>query len=88
MPNTRVAAIVGTLLFFIMFYLSGATIPLKVYPQAVQQIAQFIPLTHVLKLMQDMWFGGSWLADRVDVLALLGLLLVCVFASVKLFRWR
>lgn len=87
-PNVRVAAIVGTLLFFSMLYLSGATVPLKIYPQVVQQIAWFLPLTHVVKLMQDMWFGGSWLDHRVNVLALVGLLAVCMLVSVKLFRWR
>lgn len=87
-PNARAAPIVGTLLFFSMFYLSGATVPLKIYPLVVQQIAQFLPLTHVIILMQDMWFGGSWLTHWVNVLALLGLLVVCTFASLKLFRWR
>lgn len=87
-PNARAAPIVGTLLFLSMFYLSGATVPLKIYPQVVQQIAMFLPLTHVIILMQAMWFGGSWSAHWVNVLALLGLLIVCTFASVKLFRWR
>lgn len=87
-PNVRVAPIVGTLLFLSMFYLSGATVPLKLYPQAVQQIAWFLPLTHAIKLMQDLWFGGSWLDHWINVLALLGLLAVCMLLSVKLFRWR
>jgi len=87
-PNARVAPIIGTLLFLSMLYLSGATVPLKVYPQVVQQIAWFLPLTHAIKLMQDMWFGGSWLDHWVNLLALLGLLSVCLLLSVKLFRWR
>ncbi|MGH2494460.1 MAG: ABC transporter permease [Ktedonobacteraceae bacterium] len=87
-PNVRVAPIVGTLLFLSMFYLSGATVPLKLYPPVVQQIAWFLPLTHAIKLMQDMWFGGAWVDHWVNVLALLGLLLVCMLLSVKLFRWR
>ncbi|HEY6540758.1 MAG TPA: ABC transporter permease [Ktedonobacteraceae bacterium] len=87
-PNARVAPIIGTLLFLSMFYLSGATVPLKVYPQVVQQIAWFLPLTHAIKLMQDMWFGGNWFDHWVNVLALLGLLSVCLLLSAKLFRWR
>lgn len=87
-PNARVASIVGTLLFLSMFYLSGATVPLKIYPQAVQHIAEFLPLTHAITLMQDLWFGGSWLDHWVNVLALLGLLSACLLISVKVFRWR
>ena len=87
-PNSRVASIIGTLLFLSMFYLSGASVPLKIYPQAVQHIAEFLPLTHAIALMQDLWFGGSWLDHRVDVLALLGLLSVSLLISAKLFRWR
>src|SRR5579863_5402965 len=87
-PNVRVASVVGTLLFFPMLYLSGATVPLKIYPQTVQQIAQFLPLTHVVTLMQNMWFGGSWLDNWGNVFALLGILMVCLLVSVRLFRWR
>ena len=87
-PNARAASLIGTLLFLSMFYLSGATVPLKIYPQAVQRIAEFLPLTHAIKLMQDMWFGGNWLDHWVNVLALLGLLAVSLLLSAKLFRWR
>lgn len=87
-PNARVASFVGTLLFLSMFYLSGATVPLKIYPQTVQHIAEFLPLTHAITLMQDMWFGGNWLDHWVNVLALLGLLAVSLLISAKLFRWR
>lgn len=87
-PNARVASIIGTLLFLSMFYLSGATVPLKIYPQVVQHIAQFLPLTHAITLMQDLWFGGSWLGHWVNVLALLGLLSLSLLISAKLFRWR
>jgi ABC-2 type transport system permease protein len=87
-PNTRIAPIVGTLLFFAMLYLSGATVPLKLYPQPVQQIAEFIPPTHVIRLLQNIWFGASWLDYGADILVLIGVLFVCAFASSKLFRWR
>lgn len=88
LPNARAASIVGTVLFVPMLYLSGATVPLSLYPPVVQHIAQFLPLTHVITLLQDTWFGDSSLQNGIDVLALLGLLLVCLLASVKLFRWR
>ncbi len=87
-PTARVASFVGTLLFLSMFYLSGATVPLKIYPQAVQHIAQFLPLTHAISLMQDLWFGGNWLDHWVNVLALLGLLALSLLLSAKVFRWR
>jgi ABC-2 type transport system permease protein len=87
-PNARVAAVLGTVLFLPMLYLSGATVPLKLYPQVVQQIAQFLPLTHVITLLSALWFGESWGAHWLNVLALFGLMIVCLLASTKLFRWR
>jgi ABC-2 type transport system permease protein len=86
--NVRVATFAAVLLFLAAFYLSGMTIPLKIYPAVVQQIAQFLPMTHAVTLLQELWSGASWSSHWADVLILFGLLVVCMLASSKLFRWR
>lgn len=87
-PNARVASIIGTILFIAMLYLCGVFLPLAIFPPALKEIVQFLPLTHVVILMQDLWLGGSWLDHWGNVLVLLGILGVCWFVATKLFRWR
>lgn len=86
--NVRVVTFVGILLFLVAIYLSGIAIPLQVYPTTVQQIAQFVPITHAVILLRELWLGASWSSHWADVLILFGLLVVCMLASSKLFRWR
>ena len=87
-PTARVVAFVAVILFLVAFYLSGMSVPLQIYPTIVQQIAQFLPTTHAVTLLQQLWLGASWFNYWADVLVLLGLLVVCMFVSSKLFRWR
>jgi ABC-2 type transport system permease protein len=87
-PNVRVGTVVGILLFLVAFYLSGLTVPLKLYPPVVQQIAQFLPMTHAVTLLQELWSGASWFNHWADVLVLLGLLAICALLSSRLFRWK
>ena len=87
-PNARIASVVNIILFIAMLYLSGVFIPLAIFPSMLRQVVLFLPLTHVVILMQDLWLGGNWLSHWGNVLALLGLLAVCLFVSVRLFRWR
>ena len=76
--NVRVASFAGTILFLVALYLSGLTVPLKIYPPIVQQIAQFLPMTHAVTLLQDLWLGASWSTHWADVLVLFGLLVICM----------
>lgn len=87
-PTVRVMGFVAVILFLIAFYLSGMSVPLQIYPTIVQQIAQFLPTTHAVTLLQQLWSGASLFNYWTDVLVLLGLLVVCMFGSAKLFRWR
>ncbi len=86
--DVRVVTFVGTVLFLVVIYLSGIAIPLQIYPTAIQHIAQFLPITHAVTLLQDLWLGASWSAQWADVLILLAMLVICMLASSKLFRWR
>ncbi len=88
LPNARMASVVSIILFIAMLYLSGVFIPLAIFPPALREAVQFLPLTHVVVLLQELWMGASWLSHWGNMLALLGILLVCLFVSVRLFRWR
>jgi ABC-2 type transport system ATP-binding protein len=88
LPGARVAAAVSMVLFLAMLYLCGVLLPLSLFPPALREAVQFLPPTHVVVLLQDLWMGANWSSHWGDVLALLGILLVCVCLAARLFRWR
>ena len=85
-PTSRVAQVVGQVLYFPMMFLSGAAVPLALMPENVQEIAGWLPLTHVIRMLQRLWFGGSW--DTTALIVLLGVLVAGLVVSVKVFRWE
>jgi len=87
-PTGRAAQVAGFVLFFPMIFLSGATIPREVLPEATRHYAQILPLTHVVSLLRGMWAGDPWDAHYKESLLLAGLLIVCTLISSKTFRWE
>ncbi len=85
-PTPRVATAVGQMLYLPMFMLSGAAIPLVLMPEGVRTVAQWLPMTHVVTLLQTLWLGGGW--DRQSVWILVGMLVVGGVLSARLFRWE
>ena len=85
-PNSRLAQIVGMVVFFPMMFLSGMTIPLMAMPPGVQEFANWLPLTHVVHLLQDIWLDGAW--NTLSGLILLGVLAVGTAVSTATFRWE
>jgi len=87
-PTPRSAQVVAMVLFYPMIFLSGATIPREVLPEAIQTYSQILPLTHVVSLLRGLWIGESWALHFKEVAVLLGILVVCVIISTKTFRWE
>ena len=88
MPTARTAQIVGMVIFYPMIFLSGATLPLQVLPQAVRDFSPILPLTHVVSLLQGLWMGEGWGEHLKEVGILVGLLVAGVAVSAKTFRWE
>ena len=86
--TARVAYILGMVLYFPNLFLSGATIPKQTFPQALRAASKFIPLTHVVNLLQGLWFGNPLGQHVLEVAILAGLLVLGVAVSAKAFRWE
>lgn len=84
--SDRVALALGMALYFPMMFLSGAAISQEIMPQSVRQVAGWLPLTHVVRLLQDLWFGHGW--NWGSGLILLGMLVAGTAVSAALFRWE
>jgi ABC-2 type transport system permease protein len=84
-PSARGVLSAGLGLFFTTMMLSGAGPPPEVLTGAMHWLSNLLPLTYMLRLLQDPWLGLSWsLTDTAIVAAFtLGASLSAWF----LFRW-
>ncbi|MCS6990331.1 MAG: ABC transporter permease [Chitinophagales bacterium] len=88
MPTARSAQAVSMVIFYPMLFLSGAAIPREVLPETIRQVAQFLPLTHVVSLLRGLWVGDSWEKYLLEVTVLSLMLILCLVVSSKTFRWE
>ena len=86
--TARIAQVVGQLLFFPMMFLSGAAMPLQIMPDGVRNFAELLPMTHAVKLLQNLWFGQGWGGSTTHVVVMLVTLAAGLVLSARLFRWE
>jgi ABC-2 type transport system permease protein len=87
-PTARVAQTVGMVIFYPMLFLSGAAIPQESMPETVRSVARFLPLTHVVNLLQGLWFGEPWGDHLTEVAILVGVLVIGGVVAAKTVRWE
>jgi ABC-2 type transport system permease protein len=76
------------LLYFPNIFLSGATLPKEMFPPTIRAISRFVPMTHIVSLLQGLWFGEPWGKHLVEVAVLAGLLVAGTVVSALAFRWE
>jgi len=67
--TSRSALGIGLLLFFVMWLISGTAPPLAVLPAGLRDVGNLLPLAHLVTAVQNPWFGFSWRAGDLAVLA-------------------
>jgi ABC-2 type transport system permease protein len=55
-------------------------------PDAVRNAAELLPMTMMVRLLQDLWFGNGWYVT--GILFMLVLLVVGTILSARTFRWE
>jgi len=86
LPTATSAQAVGMALFFPMMFLSGAGLPQEILPEKLVAFSQYLPLTHVVNLLQGLWYGDGW--NLTAVLVLAAMMAVATAVSVRYFRWE
>lgn len=86
LPSVRVAQAVGQALFFPMFFLSGAALPVKQMPAWLQSVSDYVPLTYAVRLVQDLWIGEGWNWAAAAVLVVV--LVLATLLTTRVFRWE
>lgn len=74
------------LFYFIMLYLSGATIPDMFFPDTIQKISAVLPMTHAVDLMQGVFTGDSLSLHGKELLVLGTVTVICTIAGGALYR--
>jgi len=64
------------------------SLPREIFPENVLQLAQVLPLSHVVTLLQGLWMGKPWGNYWAEVGLLAALSIVFVVVSVRTFRWE
>jgi ABC-2 type transport system permease protein len=69
LPSARSAQGLGMLLFFPFMLLSGAGPPPGAMSDGMRTVSDLIPLTHVIRSIQEPWFGLATPSDHFAVVA-------------------
>lgn len=56
--GARTAQAVGSSLFFMFIFTSGATVPRNQFPEALDRAVNWLPMTVVVELLHDAWIGS------------------------------
>jgi ABC-2 type transport system permease protein len=83
-PSARAAQAIGMILFFPMWLLSGAAPPPDVMGETMRRVSDVLPMTYVVRALQDPWLGSGNGATNLLVLA--GILILATTLSIRRFR--
>ena len=86
--NSKVAQTVGMIVGFPMMFLSGASIPIEMMPDTMENVTRFMPLSYCVSLMRDVWDGAAFSGLMNDSLVLLAVAVVFLLLTAVTFRWE
>lgn len=87
-PNIKTANLLCTLVYFPMLFLSGATVPYEIMPKGMQRVVDVLPLTQGIKLLKGFSLGLDVGGLLTPLIIMGGLAIICILASVRLFKWE
>lgn len=87
-PNTKIAGILASLLYFPMLIFSGATLPYEVMPPILQKIAGVLPLTQGIKILKATSLGLPLEHVTLPLIVMVVIAVVCGGISLLFFKWE
>ncbi len=87
-PTSRFAQPIGAAVLYPMIALSGLFYPIASMSAGWRMVANALPTTHAVALMQGVGDRSGWSAQWDHVLALSVIFAVCSALSTRLFRWE
>jgi len=88
MPTARAAQGLGLMLFFPQFLLAGGGPPPEALSGTMRDIAEWLPMTHIIRAIQEPWLGLGEGADHLVITAgiLAGSTVVWLWRAVRISR--
>lgn len=87
-PNTKIASVLASLLYFPMLIFSGATLPYEVMPAVLQKLADLLPLTQGIKLLKAASLGLPAENVMASLAAMAVITVLCSGVSIRFFKWE
>lgn len=87
-PNTKIASVLASLLYFPMLIFSGATLPYEVMPAVLQKLADLLPLTQGIKLLKAASLGLPAENVMASLAVMAVITVVCGGVSIQFFKWE
>ena len=87
-PTARFAQPIGGLVLYPMLAISGLFFPLSRLPGAIRMVANLLPTTHAVALLQGVWDGSGWAAHSMNAVALVVLFFLYTALATRVFRWE
>lgn len=87
-PNSKIAGVIASILYFPMLIFSGATLPYEVMPLPLQQFSDILPLTQGIKLLKAASLGQNSESVIFPIIIMLIIGIISIGISVKFFRWE
>lgn len=87
-PNTKIAGIIASALYFPMLIFSGATLPYEIMPHVLQKVADVLPLTQGIKILKAASLNLPVEQASISILIMVGIAIVCTIVSIKAFKWE
>lgn len=84
--DTKINNLLCYFSYFVMIFLSGATMPKELFPETVKRISGWLPLTFVVELLQGTFRGAPPEEYRSSLFVLTGILVVCTVAGAYLYK--
>lgn len=85
--DAKITHLLCYLFYFIMLFLSGATMPAMLFPESVRKLSKLLPMTYAVDLMQGVFAGDSLVMHGRELLVL-GVLTVAFFGLGALLYTR
>ena len=74
------------LFYFMMLFLSGATMPDMLFPDTIKKISDFLPMTYAVDLMQGVFAGDSLRSHGTELLILGAMTVLCTAGGAYFYR--
>lgn len=87
-PNTKIAGVMASILYFPMLIFSGTTLPYEVMPETMQKAADVLPLTQGIKLLKAASLGLPTDSVFLPITIMVVLGVICTGVSIRFFRWE